>query len=272
MDRFLKTPLRPAVGVDKFRMTQGKLKGMNFKIRKHWICTFCMGRMLVETDVRDKVLLGSDYQPILSITSDFISKRPCFKVTTYDPFEVPKPGLATKTKRVVRPDHLKKLGLVDRVYIIRKMIPGTAPGSPPRTVESLTEMVVVWMFPRRIWGQTIYAHDPLVVGIAIEEFTAKGEEVRVENAIILKDNAIFDMFKEPADGRRNTEATPQILIEKPRLHITGPINVRSNLPGQAAFLQVFRMPGPEAVGRHEQPRRLGLPQPFDNAALVLRAD
>jgi len=31
------------------------------------------------------------------------------------------------------------------------------------------------MFPRRIWGQTIYAHDPLVVGIAFEEFTAKRE-------------------------------------------------------------------------------------------------
>ena len=76
-------------------------------------------------------------------------------------------------------------------------------------------------------------HDALIVPIALQQLSRKAKERRVRDAVVLDDDAFFDMLEEPGDGLADRILATQIARSEQGAHIAVPIHGR----GELAYLR-----------------------------------
>ena len=134
--------------------------------------------------------------------------------------------------RIVCFQHGKCLGIGISAHVGCKILPSTAPRTPTAAAsEHSAEVVIVQILPCCVWRNRRYLHDTVIVGIAYEELSAEQKEMRVNNTIILENDAVLNMLEKPIDSRRNRRVTTNIVVKEPCFYITIPVNGSSLLFG-----------------------------------------
>ena len=73
--------------------------------------------------------------------------------------------------------------------------------------------------------RTAYTPNPCVVSVALKQGGAIGEEVRMGNAVVLKDDALLHLLEEPGDGAAHTKTAALVKTGVEALDLAGPVDL-----------------------------------------------
>src|SRR5207302_11037158 len=95
--------------------------------------------------------------------------------------------------------HVSHLGPLRPAVIV--LTPGASPACPAPNMQIAREVIAV-LSPRPPLLEVVGGdhHDALIVPIAPQQLSRKAKERRVRDAVVLDDDAFFDMLEEPGDG------------------------------------------------------------------------
>src|SRR5680860_1015903 len=120
-------------------------------------------------------------------------------------------------------------------------LPSAPPAGPsPDMREAAEEIAVLGLVRPAVKVVAGDNHHAVFFPIPLKQFFAEGEEGVMGQAVILQNDALGFVFKEPVDRRAHRDPTAQILITKQRLELTRPVYCRGNFPDLPAALFLSR--------------------------------
>jgi hypothetical protein len=109
------------------------------------------------------------------------------------------------------------------------------------------------------------------MAISVKQFRTERKKTLVWQTIILKNDPLLLVLKEPIDSLSNGNATSEISFPKQNLDLTWPIDGRCNLTGQGTAHMVIRMVDSGAVRRYIEARGLRTANDIKNPSCRLRS-
>ena len=102
-----------------------------------------------------------------------------------------------------------------------------------------------------------YVHDPVVVPVTLQEFGTELEEGRIGQCVVLQDDPLLFMAKEPGNSGGAGELAAEVFPAIEPGDCAGPVDRLGELPGLAAEFDILRYPIPGSVSRNIKPRGAG---------------